>query len=266
MEFIIPEFKRKENPIGLYKIWFNDKWFYIGSSKKLRSRFSNWVSMVNNPKFLRNKNIKIILPDISVVRFEIIKTYSSASWLRRNETKEISINWDNPMFLNRCPDANTPKGMKPYFGYIKPPLWKPPLKGIPEYMKPVKVAVFSNNGDLIKICNSKSEVWRDFNFPMQLIKPILLGKRGQPQKYKFKEVLSDGSFKEPPVYKPNRCIPPGKPFIQMQPSGEFIALHTSLKTAAKKLGCSPQLIQRYLKGRGRCNTPKGFIFKYADAV
>jgi len=268
MEFITPEFKRKENPIGLYKIWFDDKWFYIGSSTKIRSRFTTWKTNLTGRKFLKSINIKQILPQTSVVRFEVIQTYKSASWLRRNETKEINKHWDNPLFLNRCPDASSPKGMKPYFGYIKPVQI---LKGTPEYMKPVKIAVFDNNQNLIQVCKSKSEVERTFGVRVSMIKKIMLGERGQPRKFKLKQVNIDGSFLEPiPYIKPKQVVDMSyrwKPINQIDDNGEIIATHPSFKVAAKVAGCSHSYLHRCLKMkfRGKVKEYKagGYIWKYA---
>lgn len=265
MEFIVPEFNRKENPIGIYRIWFDEKWFYIGSSVRLRSRFVAWKCRLLNPEkhYLKSINIKKVLPETSVIRFEIIKTYKSASWLRMNETKEINKHWDTPLFLNRCPDANSPKGMKPYFGYIKP---VKVLKGTPEYMKPVKIAVFNNNWELIKICNSKSEVEREFKFNMSDIKRVLSGERGQPRNIKFKQVSDNGSFIEPVKYVNNkkRPAPKGRPVIQMTIYGDFVSEYISLGEAARQVGCSKQLIFRFIKGNSRLKTAKGYTWKYAQ--
>ena len=265
MKFIIPPFERKENPIGVYRIWFNEKWFYIGSSKTIKFRFSKWKVSLMKPKYLKNLNVKKILPQIENVKFEIIHKYKSASWLRRSETKLIRDNWDNPMLLNRCPKGNTNKGMRPYNGYVKL-MPKDTRKGIPEYMQPRKIALFDDKWKLVKVFESISSFCRYSKFRSSTVNSILEGKRGQHRVFEIKKVGRDGSFIEPPKFIPKeqiRPIRPGKPFIQMYPSGEFIALHTSLGSAAEKLGCSKQLIQRHLKGRGRCYAPKGFIFKYA---
>lgn len=259
MEFIIPEFNRKERPMGIYMIWFDDKWFYIGSSKNIRSRFSSWKTMLTKPEFLKNKNIKIILPCILSVRFEIIETYKSASWLRRNETKEINKHWDNANLLNRCPDANTPKGMKPYFGYIKPVKI---LKGIPEHMKPTKIAVFNNNWELIKICNSKSEVERDFNFNMSDIKRVLSGERGQPRNIKLMQVSDDGSFIKPLKY----TNPNSRKIVQLDSNGNTVFVYNSISDAARSLGGIDMYkgnLTRVLTGKYGYKTLKGYIWKYA---
>ena len=105
----------------------------------------------------------------------------------------IKTNWDNPYFLNRCPDGDTTKGMRPYNGYIKP---IPKLKGIPEYMKPKKVAVFSNDGDLIEITKSKSELERKYKIKHNHVNHIINGEREKQRNYKIKMVDDLGNVSD----------------------------------------------------------------------
>ena len=227
--------------------------------------------MLSHPRYLKSKNIKLLLPEITYVRFEVLKEYNHPSYLRRKETEYISLEWDNPLLLNRCPDAKTPKNMRPYFGYIKPS--PKPLKGIPEYMRPKKTALFSNSGEFIKVYNSRSELERDLKIKHDIVEKILNGKRGQPRKYKLKSVSLDGSFIEPPLYinKPqtNRYITPSVPIYQYNTNGIFINKFNSVKDAAITVGCSRSLIFRVAgnkkDSRGcRSLTAKGYIWKYAD--
>jgi len=259
MEFIIPEFNRKESIIGIYKIWFDDKWFYVGSSRNLRSRFSTWKAGLTSGNF-KSINIRKILPEISIIRIELLQTYKSASWLRRNETKEINKHWGNPLFLNRCPDANSPKGMKPYFGYIKPP--KPPLKGIPEYMKPIRVALFKKNGEFIKIFNSRNQLYLATKIKTSTITLIMEGKRGQPRNYILKQVSDDGTFLEPIKYTNTKC----RKIIQLDSRGNTISVYSSISDAARSLGGINMYkgnLMRVLSGAYGYKTVKGFVFKYA---
>ncbi len=154
MEFIKYEFKRKQNPSGIYKVIFDDKHFYIGSSIKLKSRMSAWRARLFNTKFLKSKNISLILPSTSVVKFEIVEIINcNESLLREKETILISDNWDNPLFLNRCPDSNSPKNMRPYIGYTRPIKKVKPKSDYIPLSKPV--ALFNNDGNLIKVFHQK---------------------------------------------------------------------------------------------------------------
>lgn len=265
MKFITPYFKRKENPIGVYRIWFDEKWFYIGSSGKLKTRFTRWRTAVNNPKFLKNKNIGTILPGISCVRFEIIITQGSILNLKHIETKEILNNWDNPFLLNLCPNADTPKGIRPYFG--KKPSEPRKLKGIPDYMKPQKVAMFNNNNEILKIFESKSSLVKYCNYKHNIINAILSGKRGQPRKFKLKIVSNENIIIEPPVYikPPQVHYQPNtrKPVNQIDENGVIIATHKSYRDAANNIGCSANYIHNLLKGKTRGKRAKGYYFKYA---
>lgn len=264
MEFILPEFEYGKNKIGIYQIWFNEQWFYIGSSKNLRARFRCWKSKIKTGSLNKHLNIKQILPFIHSIRFDILKEYKHPSYLRRMETMYIKTNWDNPYFLNRCPDGDTTKGMRPYNGYIKP---IPKLKGIPEYMKPKKVAVFSNDGDLIEITKSKSELERKYKIKHNHVNHIINGERGQPINFKIKMVDDFGNYIEPIKFikkqKAARKSKFNKPVIQKTLSGEIVSVYNDFRIAAKSIGVSSTYIHHLLKRCGKEWTAKGYIFKYA---
>jgi hypothetical protein len=264
MQFIIPTFERKEKPSGVYKITFDNQWFYIGSSKNLRTRFIAWRTMLSHKKWLKSINIKRIWNDVYVVKIEIIRLCLPQ---KRHlfETQYIQENWDNPLLLNRCPKGDTNTGMRPYIGYKKPIKKVRPKSDYVPVCK--KVALFENNGQLIKIFPSRTQAAKELKVSSDAIIKIFAGKRGQFIKYKIKEVADDGSFIDSPIFKPrpNPNPVPNKPVHQIDNEGNIVATHHDFRAAAKVLKCSSTLVHRVLKGnpKYRCKRAKGFILKYA---
>lgn len=196
MEFIKPKFGVHDKPAGVYKITFDDTWFYIGSSTNLKNRIRKWIFSLSTGKDFKSKNIKHILPGISVIKFEVIKIYATTSLIRSSETKHITKHWNNPLFLNRCPNAEKNTGLRPdYLGKIV-------KEKSPKIDTSKKVAVFNLQDQLIKVCKSYGECSRDFKIDHENIWRILSGVRGQPVKLncKLKIVNIDGTFSEPPTF------------------------------------------------------------------
>lgn len=193
MEFIIPPFDRKQNPAGIYKITFNDNWFYIGSSKKLRSRFRTWKVVLTKRQFLKNINIKQILDGVALVKFEIIRVYADEKLIRKAETALLKKNWENPLLLNRCPDGSTNTGMRPYNGQVRVKD-KPRL---PVGFNRKKIAQFDLQGNLIKIHDSIKAASVYSGVKDDLIRKVFNGRAVSPRKFIFKGVNEDGSFIEP---------------------------------------------------------------------
>lgn len=264
MEFIKPKFGVHDKPAGVYKITFDDKWFYVGSSVNLKNRFRTWEFKLLNNCF-KSKNIRHILPTVSVIKFEVLELLSDFSLLRKNETDIIAKHWHNDLLLNRCPDATKTKGLSPdYLGKVEKV--KPPLKhGTPAK----KVAVFNLQDQLIEVCKSYAECTRLFKIDNDEIGKILAGKRGQPLRlmYRLKIVNQDGSFSEPPAYVPKITLPAhSKKIHQFDKEGNFIKEHPSINTAVReiagrKLMCNP--IQKILAGVKNHKSWRGFTFKYA---
>jgi len=100
MEIIIPKIGRLENPAGVYKIVFDGKYFYLGSSVNLKSRFFKWKHDLLHgvPK---NKRIRELLPSVSKISVEIVEIVYG-DLLREREDFYIKFNWGNSMLLNRA--------------------------------------------------------------------------------------------------------------------------------------------------------------------
>lgn len=269
MEFIKPNLLKKQK--GVYQLIFDDKWFYIGSSIDLKSRLRTWHYNITSRTLKKHLNIKNILPFTSVVRFEVIFTCVSEKESRDKETNLLKECWGNPLLLNRCPDANTPIGMRPYIGYIKPDTsYK--RKGIPDWMKPKRVAVFSKDNNFIEIVNSYTELERKYKIRGSKAKMIFDGKRGQPRKVTIKSIGLNGMIIEPKIYikpkqinfhQPNKK----KPVNQIDSNGNIVATYSFYKEAAIAAGCSGTYMHNCLKMKFRGQTKEykagGYIWKYA---
>lgn len=260
MQFTIPSFQRKCDPAGTYKIWFNEKWFYIGSSKKLRSRFRTWRSMMNKPQYLKNKNIYHLLSEITTVRFEILHVYSNDKLLKKAETKLLKKSWNDPLLLNRCPDASTPKNIRPYNGQVV----KPKRARRPKDSFKKKVAVFDLNWNYIETAESLNAAARSLGVQHRRISEMLKGKKTSVKGKRFKLVASDGSFIDPipKIKKKPKVRGNIKPVAQCDLSGNLIAVHVSTGEAAKALNINRRNIQHVIKGDKRLKTYKGFIWRY----
>ncbi len=115
LKFEMPPFKRGVVKSGVYKITIDDKWFYIGSTKNLRTRLGYWKTCIRIPSY-RPMNMKKVLRDNSVIRFEILKELAEGDNLRAHEELFLKTVVDHANCLNRCPSAFSPKGIKPCIG------------------------------------------------------------------------------------------------------------------------------------------------------
>ncbi len=254
-------FERKQNISAVYKITFDDYWFYIGSSLNFRARQSSWVTKFTIQKFLKSLNIKAILHDKSVIKFEIIHECKKLYKLREIETKYIQASWQDERLLNRCPDSKTPKGIRRQIGYIEPVIR-------PKIDTRKKVAVFDLNDNLIKICESYMSFSREFKIKSEFINKILRGERSQFKKFKIKSVTKDGDFVEPITYIKPKGVSQDmshkwKIIHQIDESGKVVAVHNHFRAAAKALGCSDRYVHMLLKNKGRGRKAKGYYLKYA---
>jgi len=103
MEFIHPTAGTKD-VIAVYKITFDDKWFYIGSSGDLQNRIHAWQTMLRDIKRVRYKKLRDIFNSISIAKLEVLKTLEPVpknyDAIREWERSEILENYDNPLLLN----------------------------------------------------------------------------------------------------------------------------------------------------------------------
>jgi hypothetical protein len=182
---------------GVYKIIINDKWYYIGSSVNLRNRLASWKHTLQGGSEAKNRSIKYILPEVRVVRFEILKYTKLGEDHRAIEDLYIKKHYEDQMCLNLCASAYSSLRK----GYNKIPLGtipKPPKKkGQPTPNK--KVAQFDLGGNLIKIHKSIGEASRITGIKTTTIRKTFNGRQVKPRGFIFKGVNDDGSFIEPNI-------------------------------------------------------------------
>lgn len=117
MEFIFPKFREGSwvRPIcGVYKIIFDDKYFYIGSSVHLRRRIDQWHGAITGrPHYSKlYPAISQIISTVNKIRFEIVEDGLSRSTVRIIEDFYIKKSVGNPLFLNQSPSAFNNLGYK----------------------------------------------------------------------------------------------------------------------------------------------------------
>lgn len=257
IQFGNEHFRLKKGESGVYKIVFNDKWFYIGSSINLKSRLSAWKHYCNNSNYRKNRSIKFILPLVHSIRFEIIEKIIDGSNPKIKEDFYIKENFDDENCLNLIPDAINGKGRKIPMGVIVKPKR---IKGKPTEKK--RIAQFDKCKKLVAIHESILAASKNIGCKTDPIRWII---QGNQQAYKgntFKQVAPDGSFIEPPSFK-RKPFAPGRRFFQYDKAGRFIAEHTSATHVARLIKGNRRNLQHVLKGENRMKTYKGFIWKYA---
>jgi hypothetical protein len=269
MELIIPEVPNKP---AVYKLTFDAHWFYIGSSENVRRRFVRWKCTLKLGKHFKSINIKQILPTTNVIEFSIVEFATDKATVRDRENYYLSL-YDGDMLLNRCPDAYTPKGMRPYFGYVKKK--KQPRGGAVSPHKPI--AQFDKSGKAIAVFQSILAASRALKIKDSAIRHILKGQSGTAKKSTFKLILPDGSYIDPPKFirKPTSkavidnlkgkyvggLSPRAKKVSMYSLDGKFIKTFDAVRDAARAVGVNSQNIQSVL--RGDRPTSKGYIWKYA---
>ncbi len=110
IQFNRPKLRYGCNPSALYKMEFSTGHFYIGSSKHVKTRFSNWCTFIKRG-IINNKFMADVLSRVAYVNFIIIEEVNELERLKK-ETEYIDKEKDNIFLLNRRLDAMTNKGLK----------------------------------------------------------------------------------------------------------------------------------------------------------
>lgn len=97
---------------GVYKIVINDNLIYIGSSVKLRSRFSQWKSILSGKgKYKGAPAIQKIIPDVKNIQFIVLEFTDKDSLIER-EDFYLKKEAENPLLINQSPGAFSNFGYK----------------------------------------------------------------------------------------------------------------------------------------------------------
>ncbi len=284
-QFILPDLKfNKNNPAmaGVYKMVFDETYFYIGSSRNVVHRFWSWRCRLKTG-VKKNFLVTQQFDKCKVVRFEVLEVLPKDVDTKIREDFYIKENWGNELLLNRCDNAyvNNSKRTKEQIENNK-------------YRQ--KVAKFDRGGNLIQIYESIADAGKSVGISRHLNRCFL--KQGLTVKgYIFKKVDKEGNIIEPPViprtkpfgrllgtkvspegikkikeawakkkqlpdYVPTQ-MPHAKKVNQYTMDGQLVVTHLSVREAARAIGVKDhKQVQRILTGK-RGKTAKGYIFKYA---
>lgn len=272
MEFIAPPFNPKKDFAAVYKIIIDTKWFYVGSSINVRKRILRWKWALSSGRGFKNKNIRLILNRESTISFSILEVVDNVGIIRDRENYYLSA-LENDFMLNRCPDANSPKNLKPYFGYE-------PRINISGPQTPKKpVAQFGKNGKLIAQYPSIGAACKALKINSREITDYIKGKKGPFKGNTFKLISEDGSYITGPIFK--KKSPPGNTLFgelskekyigsnspvarkvsMYSKNGIFIKEFGAVVEAAREFGISSQNIHAAISGFRP--SAKGYIWKYS---
>lgn len=252
MEFITPNFESRKGIImGVYKISFDKKYFYIGSSTNIRKRFRRWVCVFNNPHYIKNKRIKEVISSSNCIEFEILLRFSDENKLRQHEKELIKENSGNKLFLNMVTGLPHPKVKK----------YKPPSENISH---PIRIALFDLKGNLIKEYNSKRELIREHSACRHiLINKVLRGEMKFAGGFKFKLISTDGSYLEPTPYKAKE-LHKKEDFYQIDRNGNIINTFNFTKDVVKAIGAQRGVVNKILRKVGDRKFTRDFTFVYVS--
>lgn len=196
--------------MGVYKISFDNNYFYIGSSSLLRHRLSQWKMRIRK-NTVKNKNIKSILSISEYVSFEIIEEIGNKNKLKEREDFYIKKYWGQPLFLNRCPSAFNNAGLKLTKGE-KADLLKNHLKAkhhiytesdrIKNIERSIKngvckqVAKFDLDGNLICTHYSINDAAKSIGVRAKVITLLFKGEQITTKGHIFKRIDSNGNIIE----------------------------------------------------------------------
>jgi group I intron endonuclease len=280
-EFIMPsELNFKEKKAGVYKMVLDKNWFYIGSSVNLWGRILKWKYRLrdNAP---RNANIRKLLPEIKLVEFEIMEYVTDGSDPKIKEDLYIR-NYDNYEFLlNRAKSAFTVKGAKRTDEEIA--VLKERIKKAYK-----KVAIVDDNENIIQVFESVTAISKFLSMkisgafkhkaitvagkklrkvdeagniiPVPDVPPKKIRAKGYKMPEGFSEKLRQINIQR---YSSPQYEPPAhsKPVEQYDKEGNLIAIHRSIREAAKAIGLKDKSnLQKQLQGKWKY--VKGFHFKY----
>jgi predicted GIY-YIG superfamily endonuclease len=136
IKWSFPKLTYGYNPPAVYRMDFNNGYFYIGSSKKVKTRFLGWRT-----KFKTNRHSSKLFEYYTQSATEVtvsILEYASLDNFKDRETYYIGLFFNDPLCINRSPSGFTNTGLKP----LPPHLVKPKKEKIPKPPKPKKARVY----------------------------------------------------------------------------------------------------------------------------
>lgn len=156
------------NPAAVYRFDFDNGFFYIGSSEKLKSRLNTWRTNIKRNIF-QNKLIKDKLAGATSVVVSILEM-PSAEILKLRETFYLRQEVESEFSLNRCTNGNDHTDIKPLPEYLRRPRKerktrkpKGKFRPAPEYVWAFSKGVvqFTLKGEYVKSHKSISEAAKE---------------------------------------------------------------------------------------------------------
>ena len=283
IEFIFPTLQYRLNPPAIYRLDFNNGYYYIGSSMKVKNRIKSWRTNLKCDRFQSRLMEHSIKGATSVVAsiLEICSVPNSKA-LKERETEYLLTCFNDPLFLNMTPSGLNNEGMTFKVlpeQLIKPPKEKRPYirggKPKPRVRKEVYafakgIVQFDLNGNYIQSHKSISDAARAIGVEMKTVQKHLKVKRHRIglSGFIFK-FCGDNSpiellVKKEAVVNENSGKVKSKVVIDTK-TGEEI----TVEIAAQRLGLTKKYFYKIIsESDGKVNNTQyrygeGYIWKYA---
>src|SRR4051812_13587283 len=115
-EFKMPALPTNKYVASVYKITFDNSWFYIGSSVNTRRRWLCWKHALTHKK-PKNENMRLHLPNTKEITFEILERVDNEFTTQEREAVYLTENIDDILCMNQCPDPTTAKNRRSEAGF-----------------------------------------------------------------------------------------------------------------------------------------------------
>lgn len=236
----LPKCKFKDRIMGIYKITFDNGYFYIGSSIHLQRRYFSWRRAFSGKPTNRKSiwpSITNKIRDCDKAFFDIIELWHGDGNIFDKEQEILNKNIGNEKMINTILNPRNP------------------------------IIQYDKNMNIINRFNSMKEAFNNTGVSTRKIQDCITGRRKSCKGFYFKaenEQYIKKYIKPLPKNKTEGYSHPrGKKILQFDINGNFIKEFYSLRLTARSLNIEPSSLRDYFKRNYDKKTCKGFIFKYA---
>lgn len=280
VKFIIPKIKSKNPIAAVYKMTFDCRSFYIGSSMNIKQRMWGWKFKLESGV---RKNIMVLnaFEKTKSVMFEVLEIVPDPQMVKHREDCFIKLHWSNSLLLNRSPSAFNNKGSKHSPGRRNNTAPRPNRKKIAkvndggeiiEVFESIKEATEKNNNISVSRCLKKYGIkangwsFREFDKNGNIIEPPIIPRNKRKKGYRFSEIAKNRmrDAKKERIKNGTEFIPEWQAAVsQYDKNGNHVATYNSIGETCRAIGCADRRrLRKLLKGK-RGKTIYGFTFKYA---
>jgi len=112
LKWTFPTLQYRLNPAAVYKLEFNNGYYYIGSSMHVKNRLKSWKTNLNR-NFFQSKLIEHSVKGATAVVATILEicTVSNSKELKERETEYLLTCFKDPLFLNMSPSGLNNTGL-----------------------------------------------------------------------------------------------------------------------------------------------------------